>query len=230
MKFNQMQVRPETEHTRHHSEDTTPDPEPAAVAPDAKERKKVLDEGLDAVLAEIDGVLEAAVSVNDVDVILATASPYDTIEAGATLARMLGKPWVAGLRDPWALDEMMVYPTGVHRRLELARMRRLLGSAAAVVMSTPEAARQVVEAFPELAGRPVVSITNGYDAADFGEGGEVVREPGVFRIVHTGYLHTEMGLQQRRRARLQRVVGGATPGVDILTRSHVFLLEAVDRL
>ena len=178
----------------------------------------------------VDGVVEAAREVADVDVILVSASPYDSVEAGAKLARKLGKPWIAGLRDPWALDEMTTYPTGLHRRLEIARMRRLLGSAAAVVMNTPEAVRQVVETFPELSGRPVVAISNGYDAADFT--GETVtgQDPTKFRIVHTGYLHTDLGLQQRRRKHLRRLLGGGVPGVDILTRSHVYLLDAVDRL
>jgi glycosyltransferase involved in cell wall biosynthesis len=124
---------------------------------------------------------------------------------------------------------MVVYPSRVHRWLEQRRMRRLLGSAAAIVMSTPEAVRQLLEAFPELGDRPVVAIPNGYDAADFA-GEEPVRDPSRFRIVHTGYLHTELGLEQRRLASLRRVMGGGYPGVEILTRSHVFLLEAVGRL
>jgi glycosyltransferase involved in cell wall biosynthesis len=176
------------------------------------------------------GILDLSAGVTDADVILASASPYDTFEAAATLSRRLGKPWVAGLRDPWALDEMMIYPTGVHRRLEIANMRRLLGTAAAIIMTTPEAARQVAEAFPELAGRPIVSIPNGYDAADFTDDRAAPRDPTKFRIVHTGYLHTELGLQQQRGGRLRRLLGGATPGVEILTRSHVYLLQAVDRL
>ena len=56
--------------------------------------------------------------------------------------RRLGVPWVADLGDPWALDEMMVYPTALHRRRELRRMRRRSASAAAIVMSTPEAAQR----------------------------------------------------------------------------------------
>ena len=176
------------------------------------------------------GILELAGEAPDVDVILASASPYDTFEAASLLARRLGKPWVAGLRDPWALDEMMIYPTEVHRRLEIAHMRRLLGTAAAIVMTTPEAARQVADAFPELADRPIVSIPNGYDAADFADGHAAPRDPAKFRIVHTGYLHTELGLQQQRGGRLRKLLGGATPGVEILTRSHVYLLQAVELL
>jgi glycosyltransferase involved in cell wall biosynthesis len=177
----------------------------------------------------IAGVRAAAAAAGDPDVVLSSSSPYDTAEAAARLARALGKPWVAGLRDPWALDEMVVYPSRVHRWLEQRRMRRLLGSAAAIVMNTPEAARQLLEAFPELGDRPVVAIPNGYDAADFA-GEAPARDPERFRIVHTGYLHTELGLQQRRLALLRRLLGGGSPGVEILPRSHVYLLRAVEQL
>ena len=62
--------------------------------------------------------------------------------------------WIADLGDPWALDEMTVYPTGLHRRMEIAYMRRELRTAAAVVMSTPEAARQVVRHLPRALRPP----------------------------------------------------------------------------
>jgi glycosyltransferase involved in cell wall biosynthesis len=165
----------------------------------------------------------------DVDLIYVWMQPYDSAEAGAALSRRLGKPWVADLGDPWALDEMMVYPTGMHRRRDLARMGSLLGTASAIVMSTPEAARRLLAAFPRLVDRPVVVIPNGFAAEDF-TGGRPERRDGPFRIVHTGYLHTELGLQQRRSQPLRRALGGTIRGLDILTRSHVYLVEAVNRL
>jgi glycosyltransferase involved in cell wall biosynthesis len=108
-------------------------------------------------------------------------------------------------------------------------MRRELGSADAVVMSTPEAVRRIRGAIPELAGKPVDAIPNGFDASDFEHSVER-RNDGVFRIVHTGYLHTELGYRQRRHPALRRALGGTARGVDFLTRSHVFLLRAVERL
>jgi hypothetical protein len=156
-------------------------------------------------------------------------SPFESARPAAELARRFGVPWVADLGDPWALDEMMVYPTRWHRAAELRRMRRDLASATAVVMSTPEAVERVRASIPELSSTHVVAIPNGYDAADFGHPASP-REDGVFRIVHTGYLHTELGLQQRRRARLRRLLGGTAAGVDFLTRSHVYLLRAVQRV
>src|SRR5262249_18422693 len=91
--------------------------------------------------------IEAAHEAN-VDLVYAWMQPYPSAEAAAQIAEAIDKPWVADLGDPWALDEMMIYPTGLHRRLERRLMRRVLDSASAIVMSTPEAAKQLLAAFP----------------------------------------------------------------------------------
>jgi hypothetical protein len=97
-----------------------------------------------------EGTIREGLARDDVDLIYAWMSPYESAEAAARLSRELGKPWVADLGDPWALDEMQVFPTRFHRRREYRRMRRLLGSAAAVIVSTPEARKQIRAQFPEL--------------------------------------------------------------------------------
>ena len=53
---------------------------------------------------------------------------------------------------------------------------------------------------------------------------------GMLRVVHTGYLHTELGRGQNATSKLYKALGGGSPGVEILTRSHVFLLDAVNHL
>ncbi len=166
---------------------------------------------------------------SEIDVVYASLVPYELGESAVRLARALGKPLVVDLQDPWALDEMMIYPTAVHRRRGVARMRSVLAASDGIVMNTPRSARLVLERFPELARTPVVSIPNGFDPADFA-GPPPERTDSAFRIVHTGYLHTDLGLAQRRAARARRILGGAVPGIDILTRSHIYLLEAVERL
>lgn len=165
----------------------------------------------------------------DVDLIYAWMQPYESASVASELSAELGKPWVADLGDPWALDEMIVYPTRAHRRLELRKMGKLLGSAAAVSMSTEEAVARVRSEFGELKLKPLVAIQNGYDAHDF-EGPPPPRDPSVFRIVHTGYLHTAMGQKYHRFVLIRRLLGGAIPGVDVLARSHVYLLQALDRV
>jgi glycosyltransferase involved in cell wall biosynthesis len=177
--------------------------------------------------------VEGAVAVGAgqaVDLIYASMSPFESGTAAAELSRRLGKPWVADLRDPWALDEMQVYSTRLHRRLELRRMRSLLASAAAVVMNTEEAAR-LVRGFPGLEHTPVFAIPNGFDPDDFADSDDPPRrEDGTFRIVHTGYLHTATGRPRGAASLVRRALGGSVAGVEIISRSHVFLLEAIDRL
>jgi glycosyltransferase involved in cell wall biosynthesis len=168
-------------------------------------------------------------AVRPVDAIFATMSPYESGAVASALARTMEIPWVADLRDPWALDEMQAYPTALQRRRELMRMRRVLRTADAIVMNTPEAARRLTQAFPELAVRNVVVIPNGWDSGEFHASPPPVLAPdNSFRIVHTGSLHTAMG-RRRRAARARRLLGGAQD-VDVLPRSHVFLLAAIRRL
>jgi glycosyltransferase involved in cell wall biosynthesis len=165
----------------------------------------------------------------DCDLIYVWMQPYASAEAGAELSARLEVPWVADLGDPWALDENMIFATALHRRRALRRMSDLLGTASAIVLSTPEAAKRVRQDLPELAHIPVEAIANGFDAADFAQEPQP-RNDGKFRIVHTGYLHTEIGEQHRRRRRLRAALRASPPGLDILTRSHVFLIEAIERV
>jgi Glycosyltransferase Family 4/Glycosyl transferases group 1 len=164
----------------------------------------------------------------DCDLVYASLAPYQTAETATAIAKELRRPLVVDLEDPWALDEMMVFPTDLHRWRERARMRRVLQAADVIIMNTEEAARVARETFPELADR-VVAIPNRYEADDF-RGPAGARRDDRFRIVHTGSMHTDLGWAQRRSSGRRRLLGGAEPGVDFLTRSHVFLLEALDRL
>ncbi len=171
----------------------------------------------------------AAAAEVDVDLIYASMSPFETAEAAARLSRELGKPWVADLRDPWALDDWLVYPTRLHRRLELRRMRAALAPASAVIMNTPEATAQARRHVPELAGKPVVTIPNGFDGADFAEAVSARRD-NAFRIVHAGFVHVREDRGHRRAGIVRELLGGAVKGLDAGARSHVYLLQAVQQV
>jgi glycosyltransferase involved in cell wall biosynthesis len=165
----------------------------------------------------------------EADLIYAPLEPYETSAVASRLADEFSVPWVADLLDPWAVDEMRLHVSGLHRRRDLRRMRRHLANASAIVMSTEEARRRVAAELPSLAPALVEPIAVGFDRDDFRLPAPR-RDDGKFRIVHTGFLHTEAGLRHRKTARLRRLAGGEYLPVDFLTRSHVFLLEAVDRL
>jgi glycosyltransferase involved in cell wall biosynthesis len=108
-------------------------------------------------------------------------------------------------------------------------MRATLQDSAGIIMNTSEAARRVLVEFPEIPPRRVTAIPNGYDADEFPD--RPIARNTRFRIVHTGSLHTDLGLKNRRTARVRAALGGMpVPGVDFLTRSPFFLLQAVERL
>jgi glycosyltransferase involved in cell wall biosynthesis len=164
---------------------------------------------------------------SDARLVLATMSPYASANVGNEVSRRLNIPWVADLRDPWALDDIELYPSYAHRRLDMLRMEKSLSTASLIIMNTPQAARDLQETFPSFRSKKVVSIPNGFDREDF-KAPAAPRTDGKFRIVHSGSMFTTAGFQLRRR-RFYRLLGGVERGVDILTRSPIFFLEALAR-
>jgi glycosyltransferase involved in cell wall biosynthesis len=175
----------------------------------------------------VEGAVAAARHAGDVDLVYASMSPFETGRAAARIAAERGVPWIADLRDPWALDDWLVFPTGAHRHLELRTMRRTLASASLIVMNTPDSTVALLEHAPELRDKTVATITNGFDPVEFT--GPVPEKHGqLFRIVHAGHSHTRRESTATQAGR--RVLRGAAPGLDTYTRSHAYLLEAVSDL
>jgi glycosyltransferase involved in cell wall biosynthesis len=163
------------------------------------------------------------------DLILANLLPLETAFAASRLSRLLGVPWVADLDDPWAIDEMRVAPTALNYRVDLHKMRSGLSTASALVMSCDEAAVRLRRVLPDLTDRPIVPVPHGFNREDY-LGERRARSDDAFRIVHTGSLHTQLGLEHRTTERARKLLGGTSVGVDIHTRSHVYLLQAIERL
>lgn len=166
-------------------------------------------------------------AIKEMDLIFATMSPFESAAVAAEVSRISGRPWIADLRDPWALDETVVYMSALHRKIELKRMRRLLRTASAVIMNTPEAANALTRSFPEFDQSCIFVITNGFDSEDFANTA-VLRSDDKFRIVHAGTLLTDTGVAVNRR-RWHRMLGGAQRSSDISARSPLFLLDAIQR-
>jgi glycosyltransferase involved in cell wall biosynthesis len=175
----------------------------------------------------IEATYNLACSVHDGEkLVLATMPPFSSAEVALRLSRHLGIPWVADLRDTWALDEILDYTTVLHRKRALAEMGRLLSSASLVIMNTPEAKAALLKAFPWMQDRNVTAITNGYDEEDFSRE-HTPRKDGKFRIVHSAGFLTLSEYRSRYRW-LQSLLGGAVHGVDISTLSHLYLIKALD--
>ncbi len=92
---------------------------------------------------------------DDVDIILATGSPFAAFELAGRLAKKLGRPYVLDYRDPW---------TGRSRRLPsrvIRREEKLLKGAGAAITVSPTWANTLRDRF-NLKNKVHV-ITNGYD-------------------------------------------------------------------
>lgn len=179
----------------------------------------------------IEGVQECATRIPRIDVVVGTLGPYATAPAAVEVAKRLKTPLVLDFRDPWALDEVLLYPSYFHRARDLARMHRALLASDAVVMNTREATRRVLGRFPDVVSRLITTIPSGFEPEDFQAVPAAAREEPMFRIVHAGGLYAELGYSHRRTRLLRRMAGGTpVPGVDFLPRSHLVLIDAIDRL
>jgi glycosyltransferase involved in cell wall biosynthesis len=153
--------------------------------------------------------------------------PFASADAGAETSRLLDVPWVADLRDAWALDELEGYLSRFHYYGELRHMERTLRRADAIVWNTEESLRRARLSLRGLPQRQL-AIRNGYDPAEFAEASPP-RTDGQFRIVHTGTFLTDHAVSLGRAAGLRRALGGAAPA-DARGRSPIYLMAALDLL
>ncbi len=173
-------------------------------------------------------VCEKAIADEDISLIYASMSPFESSNIASYLSKKFNIPWVADLRDPWALDEMYVFPSFIHRRLELLKMKNLLGNASLIIMNTPESTKILKQTFNLFNHRNVITITNGFDKNNFSDPLENKKDP-YFKIVHSGTLHSDIGLKYNRRKWFYKLFKGSRLKVDILTRSHHILFYALQK-
>jgi glycosyltransferase involved in cell wall biosynthesis len=171
---------------------------------------------------------EKAIAGEDISLIYATMSPYESTDVASYLSKKYNIPWVADLRDPWALDEMTVYPTIIHKKLELRKMNRLLHNASLIIMNTQESASKLKKTFPLFGSKKVITITNGFDKNDFSDKAEDDDTP-YFKIVHSGSLWSDIGLNSIRKKWFYEISKGFRFQVDILGRSPIILIKALEK-
>ncbi|HOF88480.1 MAG TPA: glycosyltransferase [Armatimonadota bacterium] len=118
------------------------------------------------------------------ELIFGSYKPANAVLAAQALARELGAPWVAELRDLWT-DNHYYAPTGLKRLTEARLERRVLSSAAGLVTVSAPLAAVLRGKYPA----PAEVIYNGYDAGDYPDP-RPAPAPGLpLRIVYTGELY-----------------------------------------
>ncbi len=107
---------------------------------------------------------------------------------GAELQRRTGLPWIADFRDPMAQDGYPEDPV-TWRHFERIERRAVL-AAACSTFTTPSAAADYRERYPQAAGR-IHLLENGYDDPSFAGvcGDEAPLVPGAVTLVHSGVIY-----------------------------------------
>ena len=124
---------------------------------------------------------------HNVSVVLSTSPPVSGHLVALQAARALGVPAVLDFRDLWTAHREDTASGGrfdVERRLE----RRLLRRAAAVTTVSEACRSWLLARHGGVPKAPFVVLRNGYEESAFEEP-PPIREPGVFRIVHTGTVY-----------------------------------------
>ncbi len=102
----------------------------------------------------------------DITAIYSTGQPWTAHLIAMLLKMVSSKPWVADFRDPWTLNPYRNrYPwvrEGIERLLEAMVIRR----ADRVIANTKQLAHEFAKRYPQHQAK-LVTITNGYDPADF---------------------------------------------------------------
>ena len=134
---------------------------------------------------------------------------------GAELARRTGLPWIADFRDPMAQDGYPADPKTWHqyRRIEENALRQ----AACSTFTTPGAAAEYKERYPEAAARVQV-LENGYDEETFATAvathAPQALNPGAITLLHSGIVYPSERDPTQLMVALRRLhdAGTVTPG------------------
>jgi glycosyltransferase involved in cell wall biosynthesis len=123
-------------------------------------------------------------AANPVDVVLATGPPFSVYGVAWRVARRLGVPWVADLRDPIVGGYFFRPHTPLHGWLMRRYERKVARRAAYVVTASEGFTTEFVTRRPEVRER-VLTLTNGFDPDDFAAVARTSREGFVLSYVGT---------------------------------------------
>ena len=128
--------------------------------------------------------------------IFSTSPPPSAHCIGGALAKLSGLPWVVDFRDPWTLQYPDDGPDGRRKRWNRRIETRVINGASRVICNTDPLNAALRCAYPDAKPDKFVTITNGFDPADFPDIREVREgEGGPFTFLHTGEFFPDRNLR-----------------------------------
>jgi glycosyltransferase involved in cell wall biosynthesis len=120
------------------------------------------------------------------DIIMATAPPYTALLVAEKLARKFNIPFVADFRDPWTGYSDFNPATKWHRDKAGHYEKKIIHRAALVISTTETTTTNWRKQFPDQPAEKFVTITNGFDLADWV--GLTDESDALFKVAHVGQL------------------------------------------
>ncbi len=124
------------------------------------------------------------------DLIYSSSYPVACHMVAYRLKRQTGVPWVADYRDEWSTRGTLRWQSSWHRRLAFRLDRLTTASADRVVTTSPAAADRLALRFPNPEPGHYVTVTNGFDEADFDKSDGLPVEVARSDRFHLGYVGT----------------------------------------
>lgn len=123
-----------------------------------------------------------------VDAIYSVSPNHSCHLIAMQIKKKLKIPWVADFKDPWTTNPFEVYPTSLHKRLNLFFERRVINQTDRVITISEPIKEDFINRHPDAKDKISV-ITNGFDSDDFKNLKEKNKDMKRITIVHTGSLY-----------------------------------------
>jgi len=135
--------------------------------------------------------IEQNIDLDQFEVLYTTSGPYSAHLIGFYLKQKYGIPWVADYRDPWTFNACGAPydPANLGQRL-LFELESVLLHQADCNLTVEESIIQTYKKGFHLPGNRIVSITNGYDEADFAPLSYSQGKTDKFTINYSGIVYT----------------------------------------
>jgi len=110
-----------------------------------------------------------------VDYIFSSSYPYTVHLIALLVHKFYRKPWIADFRDPWVGNKAMQKELPFRKNLDAWLERKVVENASFLLNVTPALTEMYKNRYPEYAYK-MITITNGFDPADFQEITEIPQE------------------------------------------------------
>ncbi len=126
---------------------------------------------------------------NAIQAIYSTSAPYTAHLVARQLHRQFKLPWVADFRDPWLENQLIKFPTAIHRNINEGLEKSVFNEADRVILNTNTSCDRYRRKYHSLPANRMISIPNGYDEADLPIISQPIRADSIFTVVHIGSLY-----------------------------------------